>query len=181
MKVIGVIGNGEDKFTPKQAIVVKDLIRNILSEKDIKLTSGHSWRKGVDIWAEEIAKEVGAYDESFIFPPQTENWPDKKVFYLDDTIMPKTHHCWDKCYGGWHWLDGYQSRNLKIADAADIVHVIVSAQYPIGYPPNKKFPQFGDKPFCYHCKKTNHVKSGACYTAIKAQKLGKMAIWHIIE
>jgi len=176
MKVIAIIGNGKDKFTSEQAVFAKMLIRELLtqpSEEKIALTSGHSIMGGVDIWAEEIAKEVGAYDESFIFIPQTEQWNDMCIAPTPTQKLPKNHKCWDKCYANYHWLDGYQSRNQKIAEAANIVYVIVSAQYPSNYL-DKKYS------LCYHCKKTDHVKSGACWTAKYAEKLGKRAIWHII-
>lgn len=33
---------------------------------------------------------------------------------------------------------------------------------------------------CYHCGTTSHVKSGACWTAKQAQRIGKEAVWHEI-
>jgi len=75
----------------------------------------------------------------------------------------------------WGAPGGYKERNLKIAQTSDIVHVIVVREYP----PTYKEQQF---PLCYHCKdqRPPHVKSGACWTAIQAQRIGKPAEWHII-
>lgn len=77
------------------------------------------------------------------------------------------------------WLGGYKDRNLLIAKASDIVHVVVVATLPQHYQ-GMRFS------CCYHCVRGganghNHVKSGACWTAWKALQLGKSARWHIIE
>lgn len=68
------------------------------------------------------------------------------------------------------WEGGYKQRNLKIADTSDIVHCIVVSKYPEGY----KGMRFD---YCYHCKSSDHIKSGGCWTAKRAKK----AEWHIIE
>ena len=67
------------------------------------------------------------------------------------------------------WEGGYKQRNLKIANASDIVHCIVVADYPEGYN-GMKFD------YCYHCHTSDHIKSGGCWTAKRAKK----ALWHII-
>jgi len=36
-------------------------------------------------------------------------------------------------------------------------------------------------PFCYHCKSNLHVKSGGCWTAKYAERLGKPAKWHLVQ
>ena len=71
----------------------------------------------------------------------------------------------------WHGEYGYRARNLDIA-ASDIVHVIVADEYPPEYR-GRRFK------FCYHCKDTRdyHVKSGGCWTGLKAN----LASWHIIQ
>ena len=75
------------------------------------------------------------------------------------------------------WEAGYKPRNLKIAQASDIVHVIVVDVLP----PDWRGMQFK---VCYHCARfgdvPDHVKSGACWTARQAMQLGKPAQWHII-
>jgi len=73
------------------------------------------------------------------------------------------------------WEGGYKQRNIQIARASDIVHVIVVKSYPPDYQ-GMKFK------FCYHCNSEDHVKSGACWTAKYAEKhFNKKTKWHIIE
>jgi hypothetical protein len=87
----------------------------------------------------------------------------------------------------WDAPGGFRWRNLLIARDSDVVHVIVVKDYPPGYveanrgKPGKVFLRDG-KPYCYHCgdRRPVHVKSGACWTAIEALKLGKKAEWHIV-
>jgi hypothetical protein len=76
---------------------------------------------------------------------------------------------WEGAFG----KAGYKARNLDIARSSDELHVIVAATYPLTYK-GRKFPM------CYHCGKNDHVKSGACWTAKEAIKLGKPVTWHII-
>lgn len=72
------------------------------------------------------------------------------------------------------WEGGYKQRNILIAEASAEVHVIVVSEYP----PNFHGRRFTD---CYHCHTSDHVKSGACWTAIRAMREGKKGIWHIIQ
>lgn len=60
----------------------------------------------------------------------------------------------------------YRARNIQIAEAADIVLCITVRSYRNGY----KGMRF---PLCYHCKTTNHVKSGGCWTMWYAKRIGK--------
>lgn len=74
-----------------------------------------------------------------------------------------------------HWSGpgGYMERNLKIAETSDVVHVIVVRELP---------PHYNRMRFthCYHCGTQEHVKSGACWTAKKAEAMGKKAVWHVV-
>ena len=74
------------------------------------------------------------------------------------------------------WEGGYKQRNLEIAQNADEMHIIVADRYP---------EKFGGHrfPICYHCKTTDHVKSGGCWTGKKFEELhpGKKAVWHIVR
>lgn len=72
-----------------------------------------------------------------------------------------------------NWTYGYKPRNILIAKDSLIVHNIVVKEYPENY----KGMRFD---FCYHCNTKDHIKSGGCWTAKYAQKLGKKAIWHVI-
>jgi hypothetical protein len=141
---IGIVGHAADKFAPETEARAKTVIRELLSPEDAVLVSGHCHLGGVDIWAEEIADELGRKKE--IFAPAEKNW-----------------------------ADGYKPRNIRIAKTCDELHNIVVADYPPGYN-GMIFKQ------CYHCFDSNnrHVKSGGCWTANLAKKLGKKAVWHVI-
>jgi hypothetical protein len=71
------------------------------------------------------------------------------------------------------WEGGYKDRNLLIARDSDEVHVIVVDRLPESYVGMR----FG---LCYHCKTEGHVKSGGCWTAKKAEAMGKKAFWHVV-
>lgn len=71
------------------------------------------------------------------------------------------------------WATGYKPRNIQIAEASDVVHCIVVAALPASYT-GMRFD------FCYHCNTDAHVKSGGCWTAKYAEKLGKPARWHVV-
>lgn len=71
------------------------------------------------------------------------------------------------------WSNGYKPRNILIAQDSDEVAVVVVADYPPGYT-GMRFSR------CYHCGSAGHVKSGGCWTAKEAVRLGKPASWVII-
>lgn len=71
------------------------------------------------------------------------------------------------------WEGGYKQRNLLIARDCTVLHNIVVATYHSGYT-SMRFP------LCYHCNTTDHIKSGGCWTAKQAEKLGKRAIRHVV-
>lgn len=60
----------------------------------------------------------------------------------------------------------YQARNIQIAKKADTVVCIVVRSLPAHYT-GMRFR------LCYHCKTDSHIKSGGCWTARYAAKLGK--------
>jgi len=150
---VGIIGNAADKFTPDTEWKAREMIGKILKgAEDPILISGHCPMGGVDIFAEEIADNLGI--------PK-------------DIKEPKVK-CWDDGKGGY----GFKARNLDIAQTSDELHIILVKEYP----PNYKKQRFS---YCYHCRKmgrnaTDHVKSGACWTAMQALKLGKKVEWHYI-
>ena len=100
---VGIVGHAANKFTPETEKKAKEIIRTLLYPGDV-LVSGGCHLGGVDIYAEEIAKDLGCYDKDYIF-------------------LPRIHR----------WEGGYKQRNLKIAHTSDIVHVIVVKEYPPGY------------------------------------------------
>lgn len=71
------------------------------------------------------------------------------------------------------WADGFRPRNEAIARDADVMHCVVVRTLPKSYT-GMRFD------YCYHCKTSEHVKSGGCWTAKLAQRLGKPAVWHTI-
>lgn len=73
------------------------------------------------------------------------------------------------------WERGYKPRNIKIAEDCDVLHNIVVREYPVTYT-GMRFSS------CYHCGgATDHVKSGGCWTANYARRLGKPAFWYVVS
>lgn len=146
MTKVAIVGAEGRKFTPSTEAKAKDVIRKLLEPADAVLVSGHCHLGGIDIWAEEIAEEMGR--PMVIFEP-------KELA----------------------WSTGYKPRNEQIAQECDVLYNITVRNYP---------PDWGSRPgemrfeACYHCRNTSHVKSGGCWTAKRAQALGKKAYWYIL-
>jgi hypothetical protein len=68
----------------------------------------------------------------------------------------------------------YKARNIQIAEYAERVICITVDKLPRGY----KGMRFK---LCYHCGTSDHVKSGGCWTAKYARKLGKPAETIVIK
>ena len=68
------------------------------------------------------------------------------------------------------WEGGYKERNLQIAGASDLVVCIVVKSVPRTYK-----GQLWEA--CYHCKtpRGHHIKSGGCWTAKEARRIGKQS------
>jgi hypothetical protein len=141
---VGIVGNGEDKFTSEGTDEALAIIRELVAGADV-VVSGHSPVGGIDIWAEWEAMHQGK--ETDIYAPETFSWNGR---------------------------GGYRARNLKIARNSDVVHVILADVYPERY----EGMRFGR---CYHCKTSDHVKSGGCWTGKQAAKLGKPVVTHIVH
>lgn len=143
-KHIGIVGSEAAKFTDHTEVQARDLIRELLAEYGSVLVSGGCHLGGIDIWAEEIADEMGR----------------EKIIHL-----PAVHN----------WRDGYKPRNLLIVKDSDEVHCITVASYPPGYY-GMRFTQ------CYHCFYVDtHVKSGGCWTMMRARIKGKLGVLHVIK
>lgn len=112
--------------------------------------SGHSPVGGIDIWAEEIAAEL--HLEKTIFSPQIYQWEPPDGY-------------------------GFKARNLDIAKHSETLHIAVLAAYP----PDYKGRGFSG---CYHCARGGeqrwHVKSGGCWTGLRAREFGNRVVWHVI-
>ena len=122
------------------------------------LVSGHCPKGGVDIWAENIADELVI--EKQIFKPEVNQWNDKAL---------------DDLHGGKFVAYGYKTRNIKIAEACDVLYCIV--------PRICDAEPYKDSmmSYCVHCKTCGHPTNGGCYTAKIAKKLGKEVHIIVIE
>jgi len=147
---IGIVGNEAAKFTPITESAAKGIIYQLLDLDGIALVSGGCHLGGIDIWAEEEADRL--HKPKFIHKPK---------------------HL--------RWRDGFKPRNILIAqDSITVANIVVSC-----YPPEYNGMRFNQ---CYHCPPLSttyhgipsHVKSGGCWTAHYARKLGKTAVWYII-
>lgn len=145
---IGIVGHEAAKFTPTMESLARKIILEMLTGAvfrvygEVKVVSGGCHLGGIDIWAVEVAKDLGL--SSIVYLPRNRQWS-----------------------------TGYKPRNLKIAHDSDEVHVIAVEGYHSGYV-GMRFDS------CYHCHTNGHVKSGACWTARQAMKLGKKAVWHTV-
>lgn len=74
-----------------------------------------------------------------------------------------------------NWELGYKPRNTQIAANSTILYNITVKDYPIDYRGQMRFQE------CYHCHTSSHVKSGGCWTARLAVKLGKVAKLIVID
>lgn len=73
------------------------------------------------------------------------------------------------------WEGGYKERNLRIAHESAIVHCIAVDRLPTSFSGMRHS-------LCYHCDRTDHVKSGGCWTMHKAIQLWKReGKLHIIQ
>jgi hypothetical protein len=152
---VGIIGNAADKFTPETELKAREHIRRIFaSYKDPMLVSGRCPMGGVDVWAEDIADELGI--------PK-------------DIKEPKVK-CWDDGKGGY----GFKARNTDIAKTSDVLHIILVRNYPPEYNKQRfKFCYHCDK--IPGRDPEDHVKSGACWTGMKFIEMGKTKVeWCII-
>ncbi len=155
---IGIVGAESAKFTPSGEREARFLIRSILhaalidASEPVTLVSGGCHLGGIDIWAEEEADILNI--GKHIHLPKEQNWS-----------------------------GGYERRNLLIAQDSDIVHNITVASLPMSFTGRR----FG---ICYHCERrkretgksyTPHVKSGGCWTAYRAEKIGKQAEWYVVK
>ena len=195
---IGIVGAEESKWTEEQKIRAKKVIKGLLhgytvdglvrfskSNKpiffamarrcEIILVSGHCHKKGVDIWAEDNADELGIEKE--IYPAEVHQWPDKTVRVcrtcgelkegLDEVV---THDALVNMYHPHYWKlktkKGYRTRNIQVAETFNIGYCIVP---------------YNPKAYCKHHKQYGHPSNGGCWTIKYAEKLGKETHLVLIE
>ena len=150
---IGIIGHAADKFTPETEKEAKQIIKSLL--EDAK-------SKGETILISGHC-HLGGVD---IFAEEEairQNIP-------MELKIPKTL--------SWGAKYGFRARNIDIAKCSDTLHIIAVAKYRDDYR-GSRFKT------CYHCKNGKgtlvpHIKGGACWTALRAQEMGKNVVWHII-
>ena len=192
---IGIVGASEEKWTGTQKAQVKVKIKRILSfaendvlvdseetvigskviniskSVDVILVSGGCPKGGVDIWAEEVADELGFKKE--IYKPEVNQWNDEL-------------RNWET------WAKGYRSRNIQVANASDILYVISPKcdkcvdGMEIGFVDKDgiKHPRIeydmvegsNWNIMCKKCKGTNSVWNGGEWTGNYAEKIGKRVV-----
>lgn len=102
---VGVVGSEQAKFTPETERAARQAIRNYLVEyKAERVVSGGCHLGGVDIFAREIAGEMGL----------------DFVEYAPTTLQ-------------WSGRGGYKERNEKIADNSHVVLCVTLRELPPGY------------------------------------------------
>ena len=107
MSKVGFVGNGTDKFTGQGEARALTLIADLLYvDTDAIVVSGHSPVGGIDIWAEDLANQLG----------------------METDIKVPTVHQWNPKEGY-----GYKARNLDIAKESNTLHIIVASGYPEDY------------------------------------------------
>ena len=167
---VAIVGAEESKWGTKnfneKPFFVKRKITQILHQhceitestwdySKVILVSGHCPRGGVDIWAEEVADELGIKKE--IYPAPANQWDDK---------IEITHHNFDNASltEVRQTLKGFKSRNIQIAEASDVLYCLSPKANSV----------------CIHCKTTGHLKNGGCWTLRYAEKLGKKVVRLVI-
>ena len=71
--VVGIVGSEGAKFTPETEVKAKEIIRHLLTQSGVTgVSSGACHLGGIDVWAEEIGKELGL--KLFIHAPKVHNW-----------------------------------------------------------------------------------------------------------
>lgn len=147
--VIGIVGAEAAKFTLLgQARARKAIDAAITCHEPEGVSSGRCHLGGVDVWAEEIAKERGCYREELIYPAKVRQWSGE---------------------------GGYAQRNIRIALVSRVLVCIVVDKLPLGYkgvdygecyhckrPSRMKLHHY-----------IPHVKSGGCWTMWCAREVLK--------
>lgn len=202
---IGIVGPEEPRWKPKQIPRAKDAIYDIFyglpievlgnrvggnyeiaklwtegREREITLVSGGCKKGGSDIWAEDVADELGIKKE--IYPPEVNQWPDKigcpnnpnhRIACSEGcnhsavSHIPREGELWDCLDEEASWekqvvlkrYKGYRSRNIQIAVAFDLGYCVVPSDLNL---------------YCKHHKTFGHPSNGGCWTILHGnEKLGK--------
>lgn len=157
MFVKAIVGSGEEKFTPITAVAARIEIFRILTKQSFfkNKTTGPADRFTS---GKSPLRGIDIWSEEMADRLGVK----KKIF-------PAKVNSWSG--GISHY--GYRERNIDIAEYCTEIHVIVPREYPRSFT-GQRFKK------CYHCNKDDHIKSGGCWTAKRAQLSGKPVMWHII-
>jgi len=129
----------------------------------IILISGHCPKGGVDIWAEEIAKELGIQTE--IHPAEHKGWKDAVKCQICGEEYEYPINWETFCHSGeTRHLKGYCSRNIEMAESGDIGYCIV---------PRSDTSYSRELWYCRHCGIHGHPTNGGCWTIKKMKEMGK--------
>lgn len=151
--IIGVVGNGADKFTPETEKQARDIILSILnSNYTATITSGHSPVGGIDLFVEEEFHKSPTTGGLWIRSPVINAWGEEGQY-------------------------GFKARNIDIAKADTVVVIIVK-----DYPSNYRGRRFDFCYHCMKAgRPSDHCKSGACYTANKHKEmLNRDPVYYIL-
>jgi hypothetical protein len=103
--ILGIVGSEARKFTNRGRIRAKKVIMDLINYYGPKaISSGRCSLGGIDIWVEEIARDMECFNEKYIFPAKVDNW-----------------------------ADGFKPRNIEIAQASDVVICISVDTLPREY------------------------------------------------
>ena len=159
--IIGIVGSEAKKFTKETEAKARKIIRDLLTREDVwGVASGHCHLGGIDIWVEEECKHLQGVGPILYNDSLYGFKPDLELLIFPPKVLS--------------WAGGYKPRNMQIAKASQELHNITVKNLPLDY----KGMRFET---CYHCGTSEHIKSGGCWTAKYAQKIGRQAFWHVIE
>lgn len=148
--IVGIVGAEAAKFTAETEEKARLIIRSIYARPEVTGMSSGQCHLG--------GIDIWAEEESF-----------KSAHIFNRFIFPAAILTWT----GYAGQDGFKDRNEKIGNISDEVHCITVRELPPEYT-GMRFP------FCYHCNKPGHIKSGGCWTMKYAIKLGKKGILHVV-
>lgn len=139
---IGIVGSEGKKFTPEGERQAREKIREIINAGKL--------HTGVDYYDLPLIISGGCHLGGI------DIWAIEEAVALgcDKRIhLPRRRS----------WKGGYKDRNLLIAQESDIVHCIVVDVLPDGF-------DGMTHDLCYHCRRSDHVKSGGCWTMLRAKR-----------
>lgn len=141
---LGIVGHEAKKFTPETEYLARRSIRELFSSLGPDYSKHPTWLTCVSGGCHLGGIDIWAIEEA------------TKLGHCAVEHIPKSLQ----------WTGGYRERNIEIAKDSDKVVCIVVKEYP---------PEYSGMRFdyCYHCGTNSHIKSGGCWTAKYAGKLGK--------